>query len=45
MQQDMQNAEMRNAEMRARSGLMTGKQIPMQQQQAANFGVPQFSLM
>lgn len=45
MQQDMQNAAMRNAEMRARSGLMSGKQIPMQQQQRSNFGVPQISLI
>jgi hypothetical protein len=44
MQQDAQRDAQRMAEMRARSGLMTGKQIPMQQQRS-NFGVPQISLI
>lgn len=44
MQQNAQEDAQRLAEMRARSGLMTGKQIPMQQQRSS-FGVPQLSLI
>lgn len=45
MQQDAQRDAQRLAEMRARSGLMTGKQIPTMPQQRSNFGVPQLSLI
>ena len=44
MQQNAQEDAQRLAEMRARSGLMTGKQIPVQQQRSS-FGVPQLSLI
>jgi hypothetical protein len=44
MQQNAQEDAQRLAEMRARSGLMTGKQIP-QSQPVSSFGVPQFSLI
>ncbi len=44
MQQNAQEDAQRLAEMRARSGLMTGKQIP-QSQSVSSFGVPQFSLI
>lgn len=44
MQQNQQEDAQRLAEMRARSGLMTGKQIPVQQQRSS-FGVPQISLI
>lgn len=44
VQQNAQEDAQRLAEMRARSGLMTGKQIPVQQQRSS-FGVPQFSLI
>jgi hypothetical protein len=44
MQQNAQEDAQRLAEMRARSGLMTGKQIPMPQQRSS-FGVPQLSLI
>lgn len=44
MQQNEQEDAQRLAEMRARSGLMTGKQIPVQQQRSS-FGVPQLSLI
>lgn len=44
MQQNAQEDAQRLAEMRARSGLMAGKQIPVQQQRSS-FGVPQLSLI
>ena len=44
MQQNAQEDAQRLAEMRARSGLMTGKQIP-QSQPVSSFGVPQLSLI
>lgn len=44
MEQNAQEDAQRLAEMRARSGLMTGKQIPMPQQRSS-FGVPQLSLI
>ena len=44
MQQNAQEDAQRLAEMRARSGLMTGKQIP-QMQPISSFGVPQLSLI
>ena len=44
VQQNAQEDAQRLAEMRARSGLMTGKQIPVQQQRSS-FGVPQLSLI
>ena len=44
MQQNAQEDAQRLAEMRARSGLMSGKQIP-QSQPVSSFGVPQFSLI
>ena len=44
MQQNAQEDAQRLAEMRARSGLMTGKQIP-QMQPISSFAVPQLSLI
>jgi hypothetical protein len=44
MQQNAQEDAQRLAEMRARSGLISGKQIP-QSQPVSSFGVPQFSLI
>jgi hypothetical protein len=44
MQQNAQEDAQRLAEMRARSGLISGKQIP-QSQPVSSFGVPQISLI
>ena len=45
LEQDAQREAMRDAEMRARSGLITGKPMQPAPQQTLSFGVPQFSLI